>query len=321
MAEPIVDHHVPRHLRRRRAATRPSATCASTTPCTGPRRPTAAEGSGASPSTTTCCSPVAHTELFSSRLGIRLEDMDAEETEARRTMMEMDSPEHTRLRRLVSRPFAPTTVAAYEDAVRALVVEMLDSTARRARVRLRQPTSRVSCRCGCSGDSSACPTRTSTGSSSAATRSSATPTPISRTTSSTRVDTVGLSTTPLSLSGRRSSSSSTPTQALEERRLTPTHDVLSALLEPTTDGDTLDDLALKNFFTLMVAAGNDTTRYTMTGGLLAVSSNGPRSSRAIPSMTMRRAKDPDRRDAALDDRHDALSPHRHRRPRATRQAP
>ena len=33
-----------------------------------------------------------HTELFSSRLGIRLEDMDEEETEARRTMMEMDSP-------------------------------------------------------------------------------------------------------------------------------------------------------------------------------------------------------------------------------------
>ncbi len=34
-------------------------------------------------------------DIFSSRLGIRLEDMDPEETEARRTMMEMDSPEHT----------------------------------------------------------------------------------------------------------------------------------------------------------------------------------------------------------------------------------
>jgi len=45
---------------------------------------------------------------------------------------------------------------------------------------------------------------------------------------------------------------------------------LSALLEPTADGESLDDLALQNFFTLMVAAGNDTTRYTMTGGLLAL---------------------------------------------------
>ena len=33
-----------------------------------------------------------HTELFSSRQGIRMEDMDDEETEARRTLMEMDSP-------------------------------------------------------------------------------------------------------------------------------------------------------------------------------------------------------------------------------------
>src|ERR1700689_4307084 len=67
------------------------------------------------------------TDLFSSRLGIRLEDMDPEETEARRTMMEMDAPEHTKLRRLVSRPFAPKTVAAYEDAVREIVVQILDS--------------------------------------------------------------------------------------------------------------------------------------------------------------------------------------------------
>ena len=41
---------------------------------------------------------------------------------------------------------------------------------------------------------------------------------------------------------------------------------MTALLAPTKDGDTLDDPTLKNFFTLMVAAGNDTTRYTMTAG-------------------------------------------------------
>ena len=68
-----------------------------------------------------------NTDVFSSRLGIRLEDMDAEETEARRTMMEMDAPEHTRLRRLVSRPFAPKTVNEYEDVVRDLAAEVLDS--------------------------------------------------------------------------------------------------------------------------------------------------------------------------------------------------
>jgi len=58
-------------------------------------------------------------------------------------------------------------------------------------------------------------------------------------------------------------------QALEQRRITPTHDVLSALLEPNSEGDRLDDPTLKNFFTLMVAAGNDTTRYTMVAGMQA----------------------------------------------------
>jgi cytochrome P450 len=77
--------------------------------------------------------------------------------------------------------------------------------------------------------------------------------------------------------------------ALEERRLTPTHDILSALLEPTADGETLDDLALKNFFTLMVAAGNDTTRYTMTGGLLALIER-PELFSLIPSMTLEERK-------------------------------
>jgi len=56
-------------------------------------------------------------------------------------------------------------------------------------------------------------------------------------------------------------------QALEDRRITPTMDILSKLLEPTVDGESLDDLALKNFFTLMVAAGNDTTRYSITHAL------------------------------------------------------
>ena len=55
-------------------------------------------------------------------------------------------------------------------------------------------------------------------------------------------------------------------EALEQRRISPTHDVLSALIEPNKEGESLDDTTLKNFFTLMVAAGNDTTRYTMTAG-------------------------------------------------------
>ena len=52
-----------------------------------------------------------------------------------------------------------------------------------------------------------------------------------------------------------------------KRRECPATDVISQLLAPTTDGTPLTDLEFKNFFTLLIAAGNDTTRYTMTHGL------------------------------------------------------
>ncbi|MCE2513234.1 MAG: hypothetical protein J4F50_11965, partial [Acidimicrobiia bacterium] len=54
-------------------------------------------------------------ETFTSSQGIRLEEMDDDELEARRTMMELDPPEHTRLRRLVNRGFTRRTVESYED--------------------------------------------------------------------------------------------------------------------------------------------------------------------------------------------------------------
>ena len=46
-------------------------------------------------------------KVFSSAGGIRLEDMAADEMEARKTMMEIDPPEHTALRRLVNPHFCP----------------------------------------------------------------------------------------------------------------------------------------------------------------------------------------------------------------------
>jgi len=50
-------------------------------------------------------------------------------------------------------------------------------------------------------------------------------------------------------------------------------DVMSMLLEPDKHGDTLSDLEFKNFFALMVAAGNDTTRYSMASSMHALANN------------------------------------------------
>lgn len=73
-----------------------------------------------------CLAVSRDVESFTSSLGIRLEEMDAEQTEARRTMMEMDPPEHTRLRRLVNKGFTRRTVETFEYSIRELVGEVLD---------------------------------------------------------------------------------------------------------------------------------------------------------------------------------------------------
>jgi cytochrome P450 len=52
----------------------------------------------------------------------------------------------------------------------------------------------------------------------------------------------------------------------EQRGRCPSDDVIAKLLLPSkTDGEPLTEHEFMNFFTLMVAAGNDTTRYTMAG--------------------------------------------------------
>ena len=64
---------------------------------------------------------------FTSSKGIRLEEMDEEETQARLTMMELDPPEHTRYRRLVSKGFTRRSVESYEEQIRELAVEVIEA--------------------------------------------------------------------------------------------------------------------------------------------------------------------------------------------------
>ncbi|MEM9049251.1 MAG: cytochrome P450 [Pseudomonadota bacterium] len=66
------------------------------------------------------------TQLLSSAQGIRMEDQSYAEYLARRTFQETDPPEHTRTRRKVNAAFAKPVVAAFEAEIRALCVEILD---------------------------------------------------------------------------------------------------------------------------------------------------------------------------------------------------
>lgn len=65
-------------------------------------------------------------ELLSSAQGIRIEDQTPEEFEARKTFQESDPPAHTAFRSVVNQAFSRKAVAAYEDQIRDLVTDILD---------------------------------------------------------------------------------------------------------------------------------------------------------------------------------------------------
>ena len=60
---------------------------------------------------------------------------------------------------------------------------------------------------------------------------------------------------------------------IEERRKRPTEDLMSVVANTQVEGDELPPELLDGFFLLMVIAGNETTRNTLTGGLMALTEN------------------------------------------------
>lgn len=56
----------------------------------------------------------------------------------------------------------------------------------------------------------------------------------------------------------------------EQRRKDPQDDIITALIQPDDDGHVLSEMEFNMFFILLVIAGNETTRNSATGGMLAL---------------------------------------------------
>lgn len=205
---------------------------------------------------------------FTSTRGIRLEDMEPDELEARRTMMELDPPEHTRLRRLVNRGFTRRMVATYEHAFRELTRLRLDRVLAQPEFDFvtaiaRELPIRLLCRLLGVPDRDA-DTLVEWGDSMIANTD-----PEYTDHVVDRVDTEEFRLLPF-----RSPAALEVFRYAEacarERRARPRDDIITRLLAPLPDGEPLSDLEFKNFFTLLVVAGNETTRHTITQGLLAL---------------------------------------------------
>src|SRR5215213_3561712 len=68
-----------------------------------------------------------HVDLYSSEIGgTSLEDLEPDQIEARKSMIDMDPPRHDELRGLIARRFTPRAVQVWEEAVRTVTDRVLD---------------------------------------------------------------------------------------------------------------------------------------------------------------------------------------------------
>lgn len=202
---------------------------------------------------------------FTVTKGIRLEEMDDEEMFHRRTMMEHDPPEHARLRRLVQKGFTPRVVATYEDAFRLLAGEVLDRALSLgefdfvAEIAQELPIRLMSRLLGVPESDADLLVEWGD-------RMIANTDPDFADFVVDRDDTEEYRLlpfrSPAALEVFRYAE-----EAAMERRAKPTDDVISGMLQTADGAEPLTDLEFKNFFALLIVAGNETTRHTISHGL------------------------------------------------------
>ncbi len=210
-------------------------------------------------------------KLLSSARGIRLEDQDYEEYMARRTFQETDPPEHTHTRMLVGKAFSKPVIAGFEQTIRELCDDILDQALPRQEFDAVKLIARV------------LPMRM-----------------LGQIIGVPDEDLEWLVTKGDELIAATDADYASPLLADandEELRFMPFRSpagaelyayardlmekkaaagddsgVLSLILQPNAQGEVMSDTEFRNFFCLAVAAGNDTTRYSIAASIHALAS-------------------------------------------------
>lgn len=208
-------------------------------------------------------------ELLSSARGIRMEDQSYEEYLARRTFQETDPPEHMMTRVKVARAFSKGVVAGFEDAIRTLCVEILDAALQKEtfdatkEIARELPMRMLGRIVGLPDDD--LPWLVEKGDALIA---------------NTDPDFTDHVLDRLTTDEFRMMPFNSPAGAelfayardLMQRKAAAgdTSGVLHLILQPGADGSVMPEHEFRNFFCLIVAAGNDTTRYSIAAGIQAL---------------------------------------------------
>lgn len=212
------------------------------------------------------------TDTFSSALGhTNLWDLKPDALEARRSILDTDPPDHTRLRRLASKAFTPRNIKKWEALTRRFAVELLDDFIERGGgdwvelVAAPLPIRVILSILGVPIEEADFLVELSNhlveGTSDAP---------------SLPANAYG-NTTELRLLPFGSAASHALFEYGDklgaERRADPGDDLVSMLVQAEDDGDRLSHNEYRNFFHTLVFAGNETTRTAMTHGAMAFADN------------------------------------------------
>ena len=194
--------------------------------------------------------------LFCSGLGIDIEESPEELGTDRSSMINFDDPQHFTLRRLVSSAFTPGHVAALDGALRATATRIVDDVLEHfgggepfdlvEHVSSRLPLEAICDLLGIPADERA---------------------QLSAWTNTT----IAVDDPSVGIGPAVSAATSIDEYAIalgRERLRRPTSDLTSALMHASVDGERLSERDFANFFGLLIAAGNETTRNSISHGLM-----------------------------------------------------
>ncbi|MCV2887868.1 cytochrome P450 [Ruegeria aquimaris] len=210
-----------------------------------------------------------NTAVFSSARGIRMEDQSYEEYLARRTFQETDPPEHSQTRMKLMKAFSRTTMAQYEDDIRAICVDILDEvldkgTFDATKEIARQLPMRMLGRIVGLPDADL-PWLVEKGDALIANTD-----PDFTTHVLDKLDTDEFRMMPFNSPAGAELYLYAKDLMEQKEKAGDTSGVLHMILQPSKDGSVISDTEFRNFFCLVVAAGNDTTRYSIAAGIQAM---------------------------------------------------
>jgi len=200
-------------------------------------------------------------QTFSSAVGhIQIYDIDEDALDARASMIDMDPPIHTRLRRLVSSAFTPRHVQKYEIAIRERARRCLDdlqSAGSGDWVELVAAPIPVGVICDLMGVPEADHDYMIELSDHLVAGTANEPLDPNAYGNTTELRLLPFN------SPAAFAMSEYARQLGDKRRAEPTDDLISQLIHAEVDGEQLTDEEFANFFRLMIFAGNETTRSSM----------------------------------------------------------